>query len=82
MTTTAECTLSIEPRHVDALLLWHWPETGFAFEQIWTQLAQLACLVADPPGLAHSERRIVTRAQRVAHRCVPLARLARAVARP
>jgi pimeloyl-ACP methyl ester carboxylesterase len=41
-----------------ALLLSPWPESVFAFEQVWARLAQHAHLVAvDPPGFGQSERR-------------------------
>src|SRR5689334_7365685 len=47
-----------EPRAVDALLLNPWPESLFAFDQIWDRLAEHAHLVAvDLPGFGHSERR-------------------------
>jgi pimeloyl-ACP methyl ester carboxylesterase len=43
---------------VDALLLCPWPESLFAYDQVWTRLAQGAHLVAvDLPGFGHSERR-------------------------
>jgi pimeloyl-ACP methyl ester carboxylesterase len=42
----------------DALLLSPWPESVFAFEQVWTRLAENAHLIAvDPPGFGGSERR-------------------------
>ena len=42
----------------DALLLSPWPESVFAFDQMWDQLARHAHLVAvDLPGFGHSERR-------------------------
>ena len=42
----------------DALLLCPWPESLFAFEQMWGRLAEQAHLVAiDLPGFGHSERR-------------------------
>lgn len=42
----------------DAILLSPWPESVFAFEQVWTRLAERAHLVAvDPPGFGGSERR-------------------------
>jgi pimeloyl-ACP methyl ester carboxylesterase len=41
-----------------ALLLSPWPESVFAFEQVWAQLAEHAHLIAvDPPGFGQSERR-------------------------
>ncbi|HEY5424539.1 MAG TPA: alpha/beta hydrolase [Ilumatobacteraceae bacterium] len=41
-----------------ALLLSPWPESIFAFDQMWERLAQHAHLVAvDLPGFGHSERR-------------------------
>jgi pimeloyl-ACP methyl ester carboxylesterase len=45
------------PGH-DAILLSPWPESVFAFEQVWTRLAENAHLIAvDPPGFGGSERR-------------------------
>jgi pimeloyl-ACP methyl ester carboxylesterase len=42
----------------DALLLSPWPESLFAFEQMWTRLSGAAHLVAvDLPGFGHSQRR-------------------------
>jgi pimeloyl-ACP methyl ester carboxylesterase len=42
----------------DALLLSPWPESVYAFEQVWTRLAEKAHLIAvDPPGFGGSERR-------------------------
>jgi pimeloyl-ACP methyl ester carboxylesterase len=42
----------------DALLLSPWPESVYAFEQVWPTLAQHAHLVAiDLPGFGRSERR-------------------------
>jgi pimeloyl-ACP methyl ester carboxylesterase len=42
----------------DALLLSPWPESVFAFEQVWARLAENAHLIAvDPPGFGGSERR-------------------------
>lgn len=42
----------------DAILLSPWPESVFAFEQVWTRLAENAHLIAvDPPGFGGSERR-------------------------
>jgi pimeloyl-ACP methyl ester carboxylesterase len=42
----------------DALLLSPWPESLYAFDQMWGQLAEHAHLVAvDLPGFGHSERR-------------------------
>jgi pimeloyl-ACP methyl ester carboxylesterase len=46
------------PREVDALLLNPWPESLFAYAQIWSRLAEHAHLVAiDLPGFGHSEGR-------------------------
>jgi pimeloyl-ACP methyl ester carboxylesterase len=45
-------------RDVDALLLSPWPESVFAYEPIWSRLAEQAHLVAiDLPGFGRSERR-------------------------
>jgi pimeloyl-ACP methyl ester carboxylesterase len=42
----------------DALLLSPWPESVFAFAQVWDELARHAHLVAvDPPGFGQSEGR-------------------------
>jgi pimeloyl-ACP methyl ester carboxylesterase len=42
----------------DAILLSPWPESVFAFEQVWTRFPERAHLVAvDPPGFGGSERR-------------------------
>ncbi|OKI54657.1 hypothetical protein A6A27_31570 [Micromonospora sp. CB01531] len=47
-----------EPRGEHALLLCPWPESLYAFDQIWDRLAEHAHLVAvDLPGFGHSERR-------------------------
>lgn len=47
-----------EERDQHALLLCPWPESVFAFEPIWEQLAEHTHLVAvDLPGFGHSERR-------------------------
>jgi pimeloyl-ACP methyl ester carboxylesterase len=47
-----------EARDQHALLLSPWPESLYAFDRIWGQLAQRAHLVAvDLPGFGHSERR-------------------------
>ena len=47
-----------QSRGDDALLLCPWPESLFAFEQMWGRLAEQAHLVAiDLPGFGHSERR-------------------------
>ena len=47
-----------EPRDDHALLLSPWPESLFAFEPMWTRLAEHTHLVAvDLPGFGHSERR-------------------------
>lgn len=41
-----------------AILLSPWPESVFAFEQVWTRLARNAHLIAiDPPGFGGSEHR-------------------------
>jgi pimeloyl-ACP methyl ester carboxylesterase len=41
-----------------ALLLSPWPESLFAFEEVWAPLAEHAHLIAvDPPGFGQSERR-------------------------
>src|SRR5262245_59475693 len=46
-----------EPRSVDALVLSPWPESVFAYEPIWSRLADQAHLVAiDLPGFGRSER--------------------------
>jgi len=45
-----------EKRETDALLLSPWPESVFAYEPIWSRLADLAHLVAvDLPGFGHSQ---------------------------
>jgi pimeloyl-ACP methyl ester carboxylesterase len=47
-----------EPRNTDALLLSPWPESVFAYEPIWSRLAEHTHLVAiDLPGFGRSERR-------------------------
>src|SRR4029434_10779167 len=47
-----------EDRSEHALLLCPWPESLYAFDQIWSRLAEHAHLVAvDLPGFGHSERR-------------------------
>jgi pimeloyl-ACP methyl ester carboxylesterase len=47
-----------EDRDTDALLLSPWPESLFAFESLWSRLAEHTHLVAiDLPGFGHSERR-------------------------
>src|SRR5262245_61246668 len=47
-----------EPGTSDALLLSPWPESVFAYEPSWSQLAEQAHLVAiDLPGFGRSERR-------------------------
>jgi len=47
-----------EQRDDHALLLSPWPESLFAFDQIWERLAEHTHLVAvDLPGFGHSERR-------------------------
>jgi len=47
-----------EPRDDHALLLSPWPESVYAFDQMWDRLAQHTHLVAvDLPGFGHSERR-------------------------
>lgn len=46
------------PRDADALLLSPWPESVYAFDQMWSQLAEDTHLVAiDLPGFGKSERR-------------------------
>ena len=45
-------------RNADALLLSPWPESVFAYEPVWSRLAEQAHLVAvDLPGFGRSERR-------------------------
>src|SRR5262245_66159782 len=47
-----------EPRSADALLLSPWPESVFAYEAIWSRLAETTHLVAiDLPGFGRSEQR-------------------------
>jgi pimeloyl-ACP methyl ester carboxylesterase len=47
-----------EPRSADALLLSPWPESVFAYEPMWSRLAEQMHLVAiDLPGFGRSERR-------------------------
>jgi pimeloyl-ACP methyl ester carboxylesterase len=47
-----------EPRETDALLLSPWPESIYAFEAVWSRLAEHTHLVAiDLPGFGRSERR-------------------------
>ena len=47
-----------EPRSSDALLLSPWPESVFAYEPVWSRLAETTHLVAvDLPGFGRSERR-------------------------
>jgi pimeloyl-ACP methyl ester carboxylesterase len=47
-----------EPREDHALLLAPWPESVYAFDQIWDRLAEHTHLIAvDLPGFGHSERR-------------------------
>jgi pimeloyl-ACP methyl ester carboxylesterase len=47
-----------EPREAHALLLNPWPESLYAYDQMWSRLAADAHLVAvDLPGFGHSERR-------------------------
>jgi pimeloyl-ACP methyl ester carboxylesterase len=47
-----------EPRDEHALLLSPWPESLFAYDQMWGRLAEHTHLVAiDLPGFGHSERR-------------------------
>lgn len=47
-----------DERDVDALLFCPWPESLFAFEQVWGTLAASVHLVAvDLPGFGHSEGR-------------------------
>ena len=44
-------------RNADALLLSPWPESVFAYEPIWSRLAETTHLVAiDLPGFGRSER--------------------------
>ncbi|WBB70176.1 alpha/beta hydrolase [Micromonospora sp. WMMD812] len=73
MTLSASQTISPRFRDIDgvsiryaesadrddhALLLNPWPESLFAFQQMWARLAERAHLVAiDLPGFGHSERR-------------------------
>ncbi|GAA1872915.1 alpha/beta fold hydrolase [Asanoa iriomotensis] len=46
------------PRDADALLLSPWPESVYAFDQMWSQLAEDTHLVAiDLPGFGKSQRR-------------------------
>src|SRR4051794_20292323 len=46
------------PREVEALLTSPWPESLYAFDAVWDQLAEHAHLVAvDLPGFGHSEMR-------------------------
>ena len=46
------------PAAADAILLSPWPETVYAFDQVWPELAAHAHLVAvDPPGFGGSEGR-------------------------
>jgi pimeloyl-ACP methyl ester carboxylesterase len=48
-----------QERDDHALLLSPWPESLFAFDQIWERLAEHTHLVAvDLPGFGHSERRV------------------------
>jgi pimeloyl-ACP methyl ester carboxylesterase len=45
-------------RNTDALLLCPWPESLFAYERVWTRLAERVHLVAvDLPGFGRSKRR-------------------------
>jgi pimeloyl-ACP methyl ester carboxylesterase len=47
-----------EPAGPDALLLCPWPESVFAFDQVWSDLAAGHHLLAvDLPGFGHSQRR-------------------------
>jgi pimeloyl-ACP methyl ester carboxylesterase len=47
-----------ESRNTDALLLSPWPESVFAYEPIWSRLADIAHLVAiDLPGFGRSARK-------------------------
>ncbi|MEU8793166.1 alpha/beta hydrolase [Streptomyces sp. NPDC048643] len=49
----------------DALLLSPWPESVFAFEQVWPRLSRSARLIAvDPPGFGRSESRDALRSPR------------------
>jgi len=45
-------------RHRTALLLSPWPESMYAFEQVWDQLSEHTLVIAvDPPGFGQSEYR-------------------------
>jgi pimeloyl-ACP methyl ester carboxylesterase len=47
-----------DPRNADALLFSPWPESVFAYEPVWSRLAETTHLVAvDLPGFGRSERR-------------------------
>jgi pimeloyl-ACP methyl ester carboxylesterase len=47
-----------DQRDTDALLLAPWPESLFAYDQVWSRLAEGHHLIAvDLPGFGHSERR-------------------------
>src|SRR5690349_12727220 len=47
-----------EPRDEHGLLLSPWPESLYAYAQLWPRLAETAHLVVvDLPGFGHSERR-------------------------
>jgi len=47
-----------EPRDADALLFSPWPESVFAYEAIWSRLAESTHLIAvDLPGFGRSERK-------------------------
>jgi len=47
-----------DPRDADALLFSPWPESVFAYEQVWSRLADTTHLVAvDLPGFGRSERK-------------------------
>jgi pimeloyl-ACP methyl ester carboxylesterase len=49
---------SAHGRQEDARLLSPWPESVFAFEQVWARLAEHGHLIAvDPPGFGQSEHR-------------------------
>jgi pimeloyl-ACP methyl ester carboxylesterase len=47
-----------EPREGDALLFGPWPESLFAYDQVWSRLTEREHLVAvDLPGFGHSQRK-------------------------
>jgi pimeloyl-ACP methyl ester carboxylesterase len=87
MSTTLETSIKPQFRTIDglgiryaeseagaahsALLLSPWPESLYAFDQMWARLAELAHLVAvDLPGFGHSERRDALLAPRAMGRFV------------